>query len=100
PKDAGGIQTVASPEIIRQRHPANYLLDPSARIDCRPQRVAAEYVDRLQVARRTRRPHRIAELIDGWRESGRTLVLSAGKKSKDALPRLGSQHGPGHILFQ
>src|SRR5262249_10464251 len=36
PKDACGIQTVADPVIVRRRHPAKYLLNPSTRIDCRP----------------------------------------------------------------
>jgi hypothetical protein len=75
-------------------------LHPSTGIHHRPQRIAAEYADGLQIACGSRRPHRIAECVYSWRESRRILVLRVRKESKRALPGLRGEHGSGDILLQ
>src|SRR5262245_3939282 len=58
--DAGGIQSIAGCEIVRQRHLGNQRLHVSGRIKSRSKRIAAKDAERRQRTRRAARSYGVA----------------------------------------
>ena len=86
PRVTGGVQAISRPEIVRQRHHVQRLLNRSGWVRDETIGVAAEETDHLKIARCGRRFHRIAKQVHCRNRGVKVAVLDAGKESKSTHP--------------